>query len=180
MELRIDLSNFNLPSLTTTCPHCQKTIKAVILSEYDFYTELYHDAPECKKEWTFSSYEQCRMAQKAKYERLAYKINCEGEGSFMRNFADYGVTFCTFGIITILTGGVGGVLTLGAAKLAGRGMRSYAKKDQLRDAFYESFSIKEFFSNLSQHHLDEGFLHESKQQLEILHAKMSDTNCYVG
>lgn len=165
MELTINPSDFHPQSLTITCPHCQQIVPAVIINEYDFYTELYHNDPECRGEWTFSTYEQCKAAQGVHEQELFEKENVHslslGEKAESRIF---GATVTASGWL------LGGVIGYFAAKALNFFLVSkaddltlYHKK--LR-ATLRSYNISHFFKNMPNHLLDSEFLAEQKVKLK--------------
>lgn len=166
MEIVINTDNFEPIAMSAHCPKCQKMVEAAILNEYDIYTEFCHSVPECGAEWSFASYEQCKILQNTKYQRLAYKINHEGEGRGTQNAAAIIMGFNAFIVVTLITGGGG--IVLAPVLLAGRYTSNMVKKSMLEDAMHESYQIGEFFSKLRDHHLDNKFIKEAEQHLNNL------------
>lgn len=131
------------PQLTQThCPKCKKDISAIVMAEYDFHTELFHNAPSCMQVWTYSSYEQCKLLQQKRQERLImdFKDQYYG-GQRATNRVIIGGQIAIGSTLVVSTLGAAAVVGVVGAWLFNR----FYKKTEIEDLTDKSYFLEDMF-----------------------------------
>ena len=168
-KITINTNDFHPQLLQAECPKCAKQVTATILNEYHYYTELYHNIPECGNTWTFSTYQQCKVLQKNKFKELAQKAEKYVEKNRLSGIILVGgpIGFYSFAILASL--GVGAIaIPIGISISKAIGNTLLNKEDELKKALNESYEIKDLFPKLPNHYLDPGFIKEATPYLKKL------------